>query len=446
MNTEAHEDYLIGLVQCLVRRDLLHDALAQVTPDEFASPRHGAIWQAAGELDSEGRLVTAPAILAKVADQLPSGRQGRPNVEPVEKLLRRLSTFIPDPTHLAEAVTLVKEQARTRRLTEGLQRAQQRVQSAETYSDAVQAAREEIDALRPPEGREQAEGVTGDEINATLEAWGREDLSALETGIADLDSLLNVSAGGLVVIGGRPGAGKSILGAKIARHYAVTRGETAIYHCLEMTRTEMMQRDLAALARVNLGTATGKMPLDDYSRSALQRAADAYSEAGKRLVYDDKSRLTVADVRARIEATYRFDTPAVSVIDYLGLMHKPKAERNDIAVGENVRQLKNLAGELEIVIVLLAQINRGPEGRPDGRPVLSDLRDSGEIENHADTVILVHDVANYTPARECEMDLIIAKHRKGPRSTITVADRRSCADMGDLARGSNYDDSGFATD
>lgn len=432
MNTEQHEDYLIGLVQCLVRRDLLHDALAKVAPEEFASPRHGAIWQAAASLDVDGRIITAPAVLAKVAGQLPSGRQGRPNVEPAEKLLRRLATFIPDPMQFPEAVRVVKETARTRRLMETLQRAQQRAMAAENYSEAIQSTREEIDSLRPPEGQKVSQGVSGDEITDALDTWGHSDLSALQTGILDLDAVLNVGAGGLVVIGGRPGAGKSILGAQIARHYALTREETVIYHCLEMTRTEMIQRDLAAIARVNLGTATGKMALDDYSRAALTRAADTYSEAGKRLIYDDQSHLSVADVRARIEDTYRSDTPAVSIIDYLGLMTKPRADRNDLAVGENVRQLKQLASEFGIVLVLLAQINRGPEQRHDGRPVLSDLRDSGEIENHADVVILVHDVATYMEPRQGELDLLLAKHRKGPRCTITVADQRSSASMGDL--------------
>lgn len=281
-----------------------------------------------------------------------------------------------------------------------------------------------------------AVGNSSELVDQLIQGWGRPRPSSMTTGLADVDRVLNVEDGALVVIAGRPGSGKSILGAQIAGHYVEERGEPALFFSAEMSRQELMERDLARLARVRLDSATGRTDLTAADAQRLLDVGPLYTAIGILLWYDDTPGLSTQHIDARFaEVSAAAGPPRLVAVDYLQLMQTPKADRRDLAIGEVSRRLKLFAKLHNIIVVLLCQLNRGPESRPGGKPAIADLRESGSIEQDADVVILIHDVAQYDESRLGEVDLILAKQRKGVHGvTIAVADQRPYAQFADLPR------------
>jgi replicative DNA helicase len=180
-------------------------------------------------------------------------------------------------------------------------------------------------------------------------------------------------------------------------------------------------RLLSAEARVGLHTMrTGQMSDDDWTRLArrMSEVADAP------LFIDDSPNMSMMEIRAKCRRLKQRHELKMVIIDYLQLMSSPKrTENRQQEVSEMSRSLKLLAKELEVPVIALSQLNRGPEQRTDKKPQLSDLRESGSIEQDADMVILLHreDVYERESPRAGEADLIVAKHRNGPTTTVTVA-------------------------
>lgn len=243
----------------------------------------------------------------------------------------------------------------------------------------------------------------------------------LSTGLGILDDLIGgFLPGQLVIPAGRPGMGKSTAGLGFAIASA-RRGIPALVFSLEMSRRELTWRLLSAVGSIDLSAfTTGRM-----SREQMDKAKRASKEvAGWPLHIDDQSS-SVADIRtAARRFRQRHDRLGVVFVDYLQrLRSTQKFDRRDLEVGRNASDLKTLGQELETTMIVPAQLNRGPEARTDKRPQLSDMRDSGEIEQEADIVILLHreDYYDREHERAGEADFIIAKHRNGPTDTITVA-------------------------
>jgi replicative DNA helicase len=188
-----------------------------------------------------------------------------------------------------------------------------------------------------------------------------------------------------------------------------------------MGRTDIVMRLLSAEASVPLqNMRTGRMGDDDWVR--LSKCMGRVSEAP--LYIDDSVNMTLMEVRAKARRLKQQHGLKLVVIDYLQLMSSPKkTESRQQEVSELSRGLKLLAKELEVPVIAVSQLNRGPEQRADKRPQLSDLRESGSIEQDADMVILLHrdDYYDRETARSGEADLIVAKNRNGPTDTVTVA-------------------------
>jgi replicative DNA helicase len=206
-----------------------------------------------------------------------------------------------------------------------------------------------------------------------------------------------------------------------ARAASIKTQLTTAFFSLEMGRNEITMRLLSAEARVGLHTMrTGQMSDDDWSRLArrMSEVADAP------LFIDDSPNMSMMEIRAKCRRLKQRHELKMVIIDYLQLMSSPKrTENRQQEVSEMSRSLKLLAKELEVPVIALSQLNRGPEQRTDKKPQLSDLRESGSIEQDADMVILLHreDVYERESPRAGEADLIVAKHRNGPTTTVTVA-------------------------
>jgi replicative DNA helicase len=213
----------------------------------------------------------------------------------------------------------------------------------------------------------------------------------------------------------------STLGLDFARSCSIRHGLTSCIFSLEMSKTEIVMRMLSAEAKIRLGDMRGgRMTDDDWTR--LARRMSEISEAP--LFVDDSPNLTMMEIRAKARRLKQRNDLRLIVVDYLQLMTSGKrTESRQQEVSEFSRHLKLMAKELEVPVIAISQLNRGPEQRTDKRPMLSDLRESGSLEQDADLVILVNrpDAWERDDPRAGEADLIIAKHRAGPTATITVA-------------------------
>ena len=252
---------------------------------------------------------------------------------------------------------------------------------------------------------------------------------------ADLDELLNgASPGQLIYIGARPSIGKSLMGAGIAAHVALKLGLPALLVSMEMRAEDITLRLISAEAKVPLWALTHQQATqDDWER--VVKVAEPIAASPLAVDYDPWCSLM--SIRSRLREMQRDGTPArVLVVDYLGLMEPPAAENRQTAVAALSRGLKRIAGEFEIPVIALAQLNRGPEMRADHRPLLADLRESGAQEQDADVVILLHreDAYDRESPRAGEIDLIVAKNRTGPMATITAAFQGHYGRIKDMAR------------
>jgi replicative DNA helicase len=227
----------------------------------------------------------------------------------------------------------------------------------------------------------------------------------------------------------------STLALDLCRAASIHHNLAAVVFSLEMTRTEITMRLLSAEAKIPLNhMRNGHMTEDDWHR--LARKMSEVNAAP--LFIDDSPNMTMMEIRAKARRLKQRHDLRLIVIDYLQLMTSgKKVESRQLEVSEFSRQIKLLAKELEIPVVALSQLNRGAEQRADKRPMVSDLRESGSIEQDADMVILLHreDVYERESTRPGEADIIVAKHRNGPTRDLTVAFQGHYSRFVDMAHG-----------
>lgn len=280
-----------------------------------------------------------------------------------------------------------------------------------------------------------ADGIGGDEdfarfgdtLNVHLDELEADEAEpAAITGFEDLDALMRLEVGQLILAAGRPGMGKSAFALGVATATAAT-GKPVLFCSLEMGRKEVTNRVLAARSRVafhHLRQGKKGMTDDDWTRLGVK--LPGLQELP--LWMDYNARTSPGRIRARAKQIAKVTgIPPLIIVDYFGLLGSDRIGRRPASRYEETtelsRELKLMPRELGCVVLALAQLNRGPEQRQDRRPVPSDLRDTGALEQDADAIILLHreDVYEKESPRAGEADLIVAKHRNGPTSTITVA-------------------------
>ncbi|GGF17441.1 hypothetical protein GCM10007298_11830 [Williamsia phyllosphaerae] len=227
----------------------------------------------------------------------------------------------------------------------------------------------------------------------------------------------------------------STLAMDFVRSCSITHHMTSAFFSLEMGRTDIVMRLLSAEAKIKLADMrSGRMTDDDWTR--LARRMGEISEAP--LFIDDSPNLTMMEIRAKARRLKQRNDLKLVVIDYMQLMSSgKKVESRQQEVSEFSRSIKLLAKELEVPVVAISQLNRGPEQRTDKRPMVSDLRESGSLEQDADMVILLHrpDAFERDDPRAGEADIILGKHRNGPTATITVAHQLHLSRFVDMAKG-----------
>jgi replicative DNA helicase len=225
----------------------------------------------------------------------------------------------------------------------------------------------------------------------------------------------------MIIVAARPGIGKSTLGLDFARNASVKHGLTSVVFSLEMSRTEIVMRMLSAEAKIRLADMrAGTMTDDDWTR--LARRMSEISEAP--MFIDDSPNMTIMEIRAKARRLKQRHDLKLIILDYMQLMTSgKKVESRQQEVSEFSRALKLLAKELEVPVIAMSQLNRGSEQRQDKKPMLSDLRESGSIEQDADMVMMIHreDMYEKESPRAGEADIMLVKHRNGPTANVTVA-------------------------
>jgi replicative DNA helicase len=417
----------IAAEQCVIGGMLLSKrAIAEVIEliggDDFYRPQHETVFRAV--VDMYGRN--------EPADQITVGNYLR-ELGVLAKIggaayLSQLIQTVPTAANAEYYAEIVRDCAIRRRIVEAGHRiteigyagegeAMQANDAAQAELASVMKVHEEADSALL--GEDLPEVVAELE---KLQSEGRQ--SGLPTGFLDLDSLTHGLHGGqMVIVAGRPGLGKSTLGVDFLRSCSLRNNLPSAFFSLEMARREVQHRIISAEAKIGLHKIRGGQmtPLDWASfANHMQRLTMAP------LTIDATPNRTVNQIKARCRQIKLKTGLSLVVIDYLQLLEphgKKRPENRQVEVSEMSRQIKLMAKDLDVPVVVLCQLNRGPEQRTDKKPVLSDLRESGSLEQDADIVILVHreDAYDRESPRSGEADLIVAKHRAGPLSTITVA-------------------------
>jgi replicative DNA helicase len=415
----AEQSVLGGM---LLHKDAIADVVEIVRSGDFYRPAHQLIYDVMLDLYGKGEPADPITVGAEITKNGDAGRIGG------VPYLHTLVSTVPTAANAGYYAKIVAELAILRRLVEAGTRIVQLGYSADgqEVDDIVDRAQQQIYDVterRTSEDYSLLEDLmqpTMDELEAI---GGRNGMmSGVPTGFADLDALTNgLHPGQLIVIAGRPGLGKSTMGLDIARSASIKAGQASCIFSLEMSKTEITMRLLSAEARVPLHhMRSGSMTDDDWAR--LARRMGEVAEAP--LYIDDSPNLTMMEIRAKARRLKQRKDLRLIVIDYLQLMTgNKKAESRQQEVSELSRSLKLLAKELEVPVIAMSQLNRGAEQRTDKKPMLSDLRESGSIEQDADMVVLLHreDAYEKESPRAGEADFIVAKHRNGPTATITVA-------------------------
>ncbi len=418
-NIEA-EQSVIGSM--LVNKNAIQMAAEIITGDDFYSRRNGLVFDAMVELFNEGKAVDVVTLQNKLKEK---------NVPPemsdmdfVKELLGYSTTSI----NVKDYANIVAEKAMLRRVIKASEELSNNCyQDAKAASEILEEGEKQLFALFQKKNFKEIIPIkdivieTLDQIEAAAKANG--NITGLPTGFTDLDyKLSGLHGSDLIFIAARPSMGKTALALNMAEYMAFKKNKSVAIFSLEMSKTQLMNRLFAMEARVNSqNLRTGN--LKDEEWSSLINSAGEIGDS--RLMIDDTPGITVGEMRSKLRKYKLEHGLDVVFIDYLQLMSgtSKKNESRQQEVSEISRSLKALARELEVPVVALSQLSRSPDQRTsDHRPMLSDLRESGSIEQDADVVMFIYrdDYYNKDTEKKGIAEIIIAKQRNGPIGTVEL--------------------------
>jgi replicative DNA helicase len=355
--------------------------------------------------------------------------------EPLGKFdfLATLVTAVPSSLRVRHYAEIVRDKYLLRELIGANHEVMQ------TAFDAALPAREILDMAekrifevteRRVSGEAQSLAELVREAFKTIERRGNESLTGEPTGYTDLDDMTcGLQPGELIIVAGRPSMGKTAFGLNMAEHLSIVERRPALFFSLEMSRQQIAQRILCSRARVD----SHRLRRGRHSHADLQRLTEVAQElSGAPLLVDDTSDLTILELRARARMAFRRHSVAAIYVDYLQLMRVPGSESRQVEVSLISRGLKALAKDLRVPVIAMAQLNRATEDktRKGNRPRMSDLRESGAIEQDADVIMLLHRESYYRSGEDADAaddntaEVIIAKQRNGPTGEIKLTFNR----------------------
>jgi replicative DNA helicase len=399
-----------------------HDVSLELRADDFYHPAHQTVYRAMLAVHEEGR----PVDLITLSEQLNARKQ----LDQVggTVFLAEVADFAATAANVAHHARIVRDKSVKRRLAAvATEIVESSFEDAGSADELLDFAESKIFDVSKAQSRTTFQSLhaempgTFDYVEAIMNRGG--ELTGIPTGFRDLDQMTGgLQAGELIVIAARPSMGKTAFALNIARNAAVDHGKKVAVFSLEMTTRSLIIRLLSSEAAIDFSSLRkGFLPMTDYRR--LQSAADKLTNA--EIWIDDSGALDILEIKAksrRLHAEHGLD---LVVLDYLQLAHaEARRDRKDLEVAEISKGLKALAKELEIPVISLSQLNRGPEQRdPDKRrPMMGDLRESGAIEQDADVIAFIYrDVVYNKDTEEPRLaEIIIEKQRNGPTGTVKL--------------------------
>jgi replicative DNA helicase len=420
---------------CLLDRDALVRCLETLVPEDFYREAHRRIFQSLGALAERGEA----ADVITVAEHLRNGGQ----IDGVGGVayLAELANSVPTTANAIYYAQIVAEKALLRRLLSAAAEISASVYDASEEPETLVDRAENLIFRIAQERRGQRSYVelkdllvpAFDQISFLYEHKG--EVLGVPSGLEKLDKLTTgFHASELCILAARPSQGKTTLALNIAAE-AAKRGVGVGFFSLEMAAEQLAMRLLCAEAGVASDKMRGGFLDDNKDWNRLAAALDRLSKAP--VYIDDTPNISMMELRARARRMKAEHDIGLLIVDYLQLMHtRGRAESRQQEIAEISRSLKALAREVAIPILALSQLSRAVEQRDNRRPQLSDLRESGAIEQDADLVMFIYQNPEVLkdPNRAYEMELIVAKQRNGPTGSVPVAFLRQMARFKDLAR------------
>ncbi len=414
------EQAVLGSI--LIDARCVADVIGVLRPDDFYLQQNRELFEAVYTMFNFSQIIDPVTVLDKLREL------GTYDERTSFQYVKQLMDVTPSAANVLHYAEIVRDKALLRRVAEAAGEIENTAfEGVGTAQEILEAAEKKIFALRKGRGGETLEHIgtillkVYDRLNELAQSG--QAIPGLSTGFLDLDKKINgLNKTDLILIAGRPGMGKTSMGLNIALNVAKKNPDkTVAFFSLEMSREQLVMRLLSGESFLDLqALLTGQLSEDQWSKLGI--AASALSQTDVRV--DDNPSITVAEMNAKCR---RLDNLGLILVDYLQLMtsaggtNRPSDNRVQI-VGEISRAMKIMAKELNVPVICLSQLSRANESRSDKRPMLSDLRESGAIEQDADEVLFLYrdDYYNENTEEKNVCEVIVAKNRHGETGTVKL--------------------------
>jgi len=418
----------------LIEESALAAAVELLDASSFYKDAHKKIFQSIADLFSSYQNVDVVTVTEELRKKALLSGVGGPSY------ITGLTTAVPTAANVLHYARIVKEKALLRNLiltgTQIVSEGFQDAADVDQLLDKAEQAIFELSTKKIESGFVPLKQIVKDAIE-TIDALYQKKgyVTGIATGFEELDRLTaGLQRADLIIIAGRPSMGKSALGLCIAEHAGIIGKVPVAFFSLEMSKEHLVQRMLCSHARVNAqNVRCGFLATADWPN--LTNAAGKLSESP--IYVDDTPGISLLELRAKARRMKSQHDIGMIILDYLQLIQGPRAENKQQEISEISRSLKALARELNVPLIAISQLSRAPERREDFRPRLSDLRESGAIEQDADLVMLLFREEYYVPENEAlkgVAEVIIAKQRNGPVGTTKLAFMKEYTRFENLAR------------
>lgn len=413
------ERSLLGSI--LIDDEVIVDVADKISSTDFYEPGHQLIYEAMVRLYQKH----SPVDILTLSNELKSTKR----IDDVGGLeyLSDLTNYVPSAAHAIEYASIVREASIRRNLTKAGERitnlAFKTDQDVQQVLSLAEASLYAVNQESQQTEMQSMESLLSDAFEKmTYLHQNKDKLRGVQTGFKDLDKMTaGLQKSDLIILAARPAMGKSTLAQNIAFNVAMREKKTVLFFSLEMSNAQVVDRMISEASGVDSwNIRTGNLTQEDFSK--ISDAMGEMSEAPIKFI--DKPGLTVLEMKVLAQREAHKGNLGLIIVDYLQLMSGSKSYGDNRVqeISEISRGLKLIARELDVPVIALSQLSRSVEQRPDKRPMLSDLRESGSIEQDADIVMFVYREDYYNPDTERKhiTDLIIGKHRNGPVGTVEL--------------------------
>lgn len=418
-HSEEAEQSVIGSI--LIDHDAVGVAAENLKPEDFYNLRHKEIFEAILDLYHAGRAVDLVTLKSQLE------QRGKLEAAGDMKYLSQVATAVPNSVHIRQYVKIVKDKALYRRFIQlGNQVLQQSFTTETPIEQLSENVEKQVFSILQNRGSQDFSHIKDvlmesfDDIEKIAANGGT--VAGISTGFVDLDQkTAGLHPSDLVIVGARPAMGKTAFGLNLVQNAAVKGGKTCAVFNLEMSKKQIVNRMLACEAGVSMEhIRSGNMTDQDWEK--LVEALGPLSEAP--IYIDDTGGITFSEVRSKCRKLKIEHGLDLVMIDYLQLMSGSgrAGDNRQQEISEISRGLKMMARELDVPVIALSQLSRTLESRADHRPMMSDLRESGAIEQDADVIIFLYRDEYYHPDSEDKniAEIIIGKQRNGPVGTVKL--------------------------